>query len=120
MADIVVPGAGIGGMSVDYELRALLGREHRASVAGKAENFSFTPSNPWAAAGPCNPRGFVQIDANQRNPKYRNVTWAKVGKRVHLAKVAFEKYFLAKMKSGDAEPVYEKYLLKALGILRLK
>jgi sulfide:quinone oxidoreductase len=50
----------------------------------------------------------------------RNVTWAKVGKWVHVAKVAFEKYFLAKMKSGNTEPIYEKYVLKALGIERLK
>ncbi|HEU0151770.1 MAG TPA: FAD-dependent oxidoreductase [Arenimonas sp.] len=148
----------------------------------------------------CNPRGFVQIDAHQRNPTYRNVfsagvcvaippveatpvptgapktgfmiesmvtaiagniaadlagkpaeakatwnaicladmgdtgaafvalpqipprnvTWARVGKWVHLAKVAFEKYFLAKMRSGNTEPVYEKYVLKLLGIERLK
>jgi sulfide:quinone oxidoreductase len=50
----------------------------------------------------------------------RNVTWAKVGKWVHLAKIAFEKYFLAKMKSGNTEPIYEKYLLKALRIDKLK
>ena len=50
----------------------------------------------------------------------RNVTWAKVGKWVHLAKVAFEKYFLAKMRSGNTEPIYEKYVLKALGIERLR
>lgn len=50
----------------------------------------------------------------------RNVTWAKMGKWVHLAKVAFEKYFLAKMRSGNTEPIYEKYVLKALGIERLK
>jgi sulfide:quinone oxidoreductase len=50
----------------------------------------------------------------------RNVTWAKQGKWVHLAKIAFEKYFMRKMKTGSTEPVYEKYVLKALGILRLK
>lgn len=50
----------------------------------------------------------------------RNVTWAKVGKWVHVAKVAFEKYFIAKMKSGNTEPIYEKYVLRALGIERLK
>jgi sulfide:quinone oxidoreductase len=50
----------------------------------------------------------------------RNVTWAKAGKWVHLAKVAFEKYFLRKIKTGNVEPVYEKYVLKALGILRLQ
>jgi sulfide:quinone oxidoreductase len=50
----------------------------------------------------------------------RNVTWAKAGRWVHVAKIAFEKYFLSKMKSGNTEPVYEKYVLKALGIERLK
>jgi sulfide:quinone oxidoreductase len=50
----------------------------------------------------------------------RNVTWFKKGKWVHLAKIAFEKYFLYKMKHGTSEPVYEKYVLKAMGITRLK
>ena len=50
----------------------------------------------------------------------RNVTWAKVGKWVHLAKIAFEKYFLYKMRHGTSEPIYEKYVLGALGIERLK
>lgn len=50
----------------------------------------------------------------------RNVTWVKEGKWVHLAKIAYEKYFLSKMKSGTTEPIYEKYTLKALGINRLQ
>ena len=50
----------------------------------------------------------------------RNVNWFKKGKWVHVAKVGFEKYFLYKMKHGTSEPVYEKYLLKALGIERLE
>jgi sulfide:quinone oxidoreductase len=50
----------------------------------------------------------------------RNVTWAKEGKWVHLAKIAFEKYFIRKVKTGDVTPVYEKYVLKALGIEPLK
>ncbi|MFO1263919.1 MAG: FAD/NAD(P)-binding oxidoreductase [Rhodoferax sp.] len=49
----------------------------------------------------------------------RNVNWFKKGKWVHLAKIAFEKYFLNKIKSGTSEPVYEKYVLKAMGIVRL-
>ena len=46
----------------------------------------------------------------------RNVAWFKKGKWVHLAKVAFEKYFLHKMQVGDTEPIYEKLMLKYLGI----
>jgi len=49
----------------------------------------------------------------------RNVNWFKKGKWVHVAKIAFEKYFIRKMKTGNTEPVYEKYVLKALGIVRL-
>jgi sulfide:quinone oxidoreductase len=49
----------------------------------------------------------------------RNVNWFKKGKWVHLAKIAFEKYFMRKIKTGNSEPVYEKYVLKLLGIARL-
>ena len=49
----------------------------------------------------------------------RNVNWFKKGKWVHLAKIAFEKYFIRKMKTGNSEPIYEKYVLKLLGIERL-
>ncbi len=50
----------------------------------------------------------------------RNVNWFAEGKWVHLAKIAFEKYFLRKMKKGTSEPLYEKYVMKALGIVKLK
>jgi len=49
----------------------------------------------------------------------RNVTWARKGKWVHVAKLAFEKYFIRKMQTGVAEPMFEKYILKVLGIERL-
>jgi len=50
----------------------------------------------------------------------RNVNWFKKGKWVHLAKVGYEKYFMYKMKNGTSEPIYEKYVLKSLGIERLE
>lgn len=50
----------------------------------------------------------------------RNVSWMKKGKWVHMAKEAFEKYFINKMKKGSNDPLYEKYLLKALGIEKLR
>lgn len=50
----------------------------------------------------------------------RNVNWFKEGKWVHLAKVAFEKYFMRKMKAGTTEPLYEKYVLKLMGVHKLK
>ncbi len=50
----------------------------------------------------------------------RNVNWFSEGKWVHLAKIAFEKYFIRKMKKGTSEPFYEKYVMSALGIAKLK
>jgi sulfide:quinone oxidoreductase len=50
----------------------------------------------------------------------RNLTWAKTGRWVHLAKIAFEKYFLRKVRTGSVTPVYEKYVLRLLGIAALR
>ena len=50
----------------------------------------------------------------------RNVNWSSQGKWVHGAKIAFEKYFLHKIKSGESEPFYERLAMQALGIEKLK
>lgn len=50
----------------------------------------------------------------------RNVNWFGEGKWVHLAKIGFEKYFMHKLRKGTSETVYEKLVLDALGILKLK
>lgn len=50
----------------------------------------------------------------------RNVNWFAEGKWVHVAKIAFEKYFIRKMKKGSSEPFYEKKILKMLGIEKIK
>lgn len=49
----------------------------------------------------------------------RNTTWVSEGKWVHLAKIAFEKYFMHKIRHGSPSPIYEEYVLKALGIVQL-
>ncbi len=50
----------------------------------------------------------------------RNVNWASEGKWVHYAKIAFEKYYLNKMRRGESEPFYERWIMDVLGIHRLK
>ena len=82
-------GAGLGGMPAAYELRELLDKAHRITVV----NLPQTPP--------------------------RHVRWCKKGKWLHLAKIAFGKYFLFKIKTGNSEPVCEKYVLKLFGIARL-
>ncbi|MDE2219758.1 MAG: NAD(P)/FAD-dependent oxidoreductase [Gammaproteobacteria bacterium] len=49
----------------------------------------------------------------------RNVNWFRKSRWVHWVKIAFEKYFIYKMKRGTSEPLYERFMLRALGITRL-
>ena len=50
----------------------------------------------------------------------RNVQWSSSGRWVHWAKIAYEKYFIRKVRKGISEPTYERLPLKAMGIMRLK
>lgn len=50
----------------------------------------------------------------------RNVNWSAKGAWVHLAKVAFEKYFLRKMRAGQSEHFFENFVLRRLDIHKLK
>lgn len=50
----------------------------------------------------------------------RNVNWSSSGRWVHAAKIAFEKYFLNKIRNGQSETFYEKAALKMLGLDKLK
>ncbi len=49
----------------------------------------------------------------------RNVNWSAEGRWVHYAKIGFEKYFMRKIRRGQAEPAYERLVLKAMGIDKL-
>jgi sulfide:quinone oxidoreductase len=87
-----------------------------ADLAGKPA----TPKGTWNALclADFGDSGAAFVALPQIPP--RNVTWAKEGYWVHLAKIAFEKYFMRKVKVGSVTPVYEKYLLKLMGIEALK
>ena len=50
----------------------------------------------------------------------RNVNWSAKGDWVHLAKIGFEKYFLRKMRRGESDPFYERFVLETLKIRKLK
>ena len=125
MAHIVILGAGIGGMPCAIEMRDMLPKQHQITVVNALDYFQFVPSNPWVALG--------WRAAHETTFKLRPYLEKKgirfiaqradeidaANSRIHLAKVAFEKYFMRKMKTGNSEPLYEKYVLKALGIKRL-
>lgn len=107
MATIVVIGAGIGGISQGYALRQQFGKARDIMLIGEADTFEFTPSNPWVALPPIPPR---------------NTSWASRGKWVYVARVAYEKYFLHKLRAAKTmtEPYYKKAVLKMVGAMRLK
>lgn len=60
MADIVVLGAGVGGLPAAYDLKHTLGKAHEVTLVGSSEQFQFTPSNPWVAVGWRKP-GQIQV-----------------------------------------------------------
>jgi sulfide:quinone oxidoreductase len=51
MARIIVLGAGIGGISMAYELKEAIGRQHTVTLVSNNSYFQFTPSNPWVGVG---------------------------------------------------------------------
>jgi sulfide:quinone oxidoreductase len=50
----------------------------------------------------------------------RNVNWSSKGGWVHYAKVGFEKFFIRKIRNGESEPFYERFVLGQLGIRKIK
>ncbi len=62
--------------------------------------------------------GMAFVAVPQKPP--RSLAWFRKGKWVHMAKVAYEKYFIRKMKAGTSDPVYEKFLLRMVGLSKLK
>jgi len=61
--------------------------------------------------------GIVFVAQPQIPP--RNVDWSAQGRWVHFAKIAYEKYFLRKIRTGKSEPFYECWALKLLGIRKI-
>ncbi len=49
----------------------------------------------------------------------RNVNWSAKGAWVHVAKIAFEKYFLRKMNGGKGDNFFENFVLRRLNIHKL-
>ncbi len=92
-------------------------RENIASLLAGKEPASVPTWNAFCLAD-FGDRG-VAFLAKPQNPP-RNVNWASEGMWVHMAKVAFEKYFLHKVRRGVSEPYYEKAIMRMLDIQKLK
>lgn len=88
----------------------------RDQIAGREPSYRAT----WNAVclADFGDRGIAFIALPQIAP--RNLNWSSEGRWVHLAKLAYEKYFIRKMKRGTSEPIYEKIIMGWLGIRKLK
>lgn len=51
MAEIVILGAGIGGLPMAYDMKKTKRKEDTITVISNNPYFQFTPSNPWAGVG---------------------------------------------------------------------
>ena len=109
------PGAPKTGYMIETMLAAIV-----HNIAAHLEGHPATATATWNAIylADMGDTGAAFVALPQIPP--RNVNWFKKGKWVHLGKIAFEKYFLSKIKSGNTDPIYEKYVLKILGIARLQ
>jgi sulfide:quinone oxidoreductase len=85
--------------------------------SGKAKNLIFTKALLNALCiGDLGDSGSVILLQPQMPPRTFEI--AMHGKFAKLAKIAFEKYFLYKVESGDTDPYYEKYMLELVGLKR--
>jgi sulfide:quinone oxidoreductase len=106
MAHVVVLGAGLGGTIMAYELRDLLGREHKVSVVNKGTRYSFVPSNPWVAVG-WRDREAVEVELGPVFEKRGIGFYPQGAKRLHPAEKRIE-------LSDGADLAYD-YLVIATG-----
>ena len=81
MAHIIILGAGVGGMTMAYEMREQARAEDKVTVISNNSYFQFTPSNPWVGVN-WRKRDDVTIPAapylNKKNIDFIGVGAARV------------------------------------------
>ena len=82
MAHIVIIGAGLGGMTMAYDMRHHARKEDKITVISDSPTFHFVPSNPWVAVS-WRKREEIELDAGTYLNR-RNIDFMANGvKRVH-------------------------------------
>jgi sulfide:quinone oxidoreductase len=114
-ATAVATGVSKTGFMIE-SMVAAVARNIRATLVGKPLTFEPTLNAVCLADFGNSVVGFA---AMQQIPPIR-INWSFRGKHIHFAKLAFEKYFLHKIREGLSEPLYEKSFFKLLGIEKLK
>lgn len=106
MAEVVILGAGLGGVLAAYEIRQQLRLEDKVTVISKGDTWHFVPSNPWVAVG-WRKRKAIEIDLPPIM-KRKGIGFVGVGaKRVHPSENRIELL--------DGRSVRYDYLVLATG-----
>jgi sulfide:quinone oxidoreductase len=106
MAEVVLLGAGLGGVVAAYELKDQLRGGDRLTVISKGDTYHFVPSNPWVAIG-WRKRGAIEakLPAAMRR---RGINFIATGaKRVHPTE--------SRVELDDGRSVPYDYLVIATG-----
>ena len=82
MAHIVILGAGLGGMPMAYEMKALARAGDTVTVISEAPKFHFVPSNPWVAVN-WRTRKDIEVDIAPALAKKGIQSIIQRAKRVH-------------------------------------
>ncbi|MFW6357719.1 MAG: NAD(P)/FAD-dependent oxidoreductase, partial [Chroococcales cyanobacterium] len=106
MANIVVIGAGLGGLPTAYELRHLLPREHTVTLISDRPQFTFIPGLIQVALN-LNPLEHIQLDLAQLTQRH-GIEWIP-GKVTHLNPQAKQ------ISVGDNRTIDYDYLAIATG-----
>src|SRR5579863_10388407 len=106
MAQIVVLGGGIGGVSCAYELKQSVRKEDRVILVSNKTFFQFTPSNPWVAVK-WRSKSDIIIDLASVLPRHGVEFSAAGAKRVHPEE--------NRVELGDGASLTYDYLVIATG-----
>ncbi len=82
MANIVIIGAGLGGVIAAYEIKDQLSANDKITVVNKGTIYHFVPSNPWVAVG-WRTRDAIEVDLTQVFKKRGIALEAGGAKKVH-------------------------------------
>ena len=106
MAHIVIIGAGLGGMTMAYDMRHHARKEDKITVVSNNPKFHFVPSNPWVAVN-WRKREEIELDAGTYLNR-RNIDFIGVGvKRVHPEE--------NRLELDDGQSVSYDYLIISTG-----
>ena len=106
MAHIVIIGAGIGGLPMAFEMRALARPDDLVTVVSNTPRFHFVPSNPWVAVN-WRQRTDIELDL-EPILKRRKIGFTAAGaKRVHPEE--------NRVELGDGTSLKYDYLVVATG-----